>query len=64
MSPDYDEGEHDPGLRAAVEALANGSNIDDLDERLKASYAKWMGAFRLVRTVERSVEGVHSIIPS
>lgn len=62
LSPDYDEGEHDPGLRAAVEALANGSNIDGLDERLKASYAKWMGAFRLVRTVERSVEGVHSII--
>ena len=62
LCKNFDNGPGDPPLRAAVELLASGVHVMALPVHFQEPLCKWLGAFRLVRTVERSVEGVHSII--
>ena len=52
----------DPPLRPAVDLLASGSKVSELPAELHEPMIKWLSAFKLVRTVERTVEGIHSII--
>lgn len=62
LCPEFDGGPSDPPLRKAIELLAEGHRILELPAESRAPLARWLSAFRAVRTVERSVEGVHSII--
>ena len=48
----------DPPLRPFVETLARGEKLVGDTE----PFFKWLAAFRCVRTVEQSVEGVHSVL--
>ena len=52
----------DPGLRKGVEMLASGCEMGDLPPALRFPLAKWLSALKLVRVVERSVEGIHSLL--
>lgn len=45
-----------------MEQLAAGCCLLDVDPHLKDPLCKYLAAFKLVRTVERSVEGVHAVI--
>lgn len=52
----------DPCLRPAVELLASGAKVSELMQGFREPLCKWLSAFKLVRTVERSVEGAHSLV--
>ena len=52
----------DPPLRPAVDLLASGSKVSELPAELHEPLVKWLSAFKMVRTVERTVEGIHSLI--
>ena len=62
LSPDFAGTLADPSLRPAVEMLAAGQKVYQLPTELRDPLWKWLSAFRLVRTVERSVEGAHSLV--
>eukprot|EP00435_Cladocopium_sp_Y103_P052226 s335_g16.t1 len=62
LSPDFPGTIDDPSLRPAVEMLARGQKVYQLPPELRDPLWKWLSAFKLVRTVERSVEGAHSLV--
>ena len=65
LDPDYTESDgsdNDIGLRPAVEMLARGHKVLQLQPHLRDHLCKWLSAFKLARTVERSVEGAHSVV--
>ena len=62
LSPEFSGTQNDPPLRSAIELLAAGHKVLELAPNMRDALCKWLSAFRLVRTVERSVEGIHSLI--
>ena len=62
-SPDFHGNDpDDPALRPALDRLAAGCKVLDLPPELRDPLCRWLSAFKLVRTVERSVEGIHSLV--
>ena len=64
LSRTYSNGPEDPGLRPLVVELSEGASVASLRSNpdLQKSLVKWLGAFRLIRTNERNVEGTHSLV--
>ena len=42
--------------------MAHGVDIADMSEEERKPLVKWLAAFCLIRLVERSTEGIHSLI--